>query len=271
MDWQKHAAPWLKVEAQTDAAHGPVRALLMEKSNLLTGQRVLDVGPGGGISLLNAAEMVGQTGHVTGIEIAPPFVERALARVPGNVDVLTGDAENYPFEPATFDAAISLFGVMFFADPVTAFANIRKACKSGSTLTFACWGPPQANPWFSMPARVAAEVLGPGEPFDPEAPGPMAFSDRDKVIKILTSAGWTASIETEKVSLTPTGSPEDVTDMQMIIGAAVRRMDIARQAGELTESNIDAIRAGLISGFGDMVVDGSVLVPAQINFVRAVA
>lgn len=271
MDWTKMAAPWLQVEAETDAAHAPVLAALIDKAGLGTGQSILDIGPGGGISLLHAAKAVGPTGRVTGIEIAPPFAERARARVPENVEVIVGDAANHPFEPASFDAAISLFGVMFFPDPVQAFAHIRTFCKPGAALTFACWGAPQANPWFTMPGRVAAEVFGPGPAFDPDAPGPMAFGERDKVDRLLSEAGWSVEIETRELLLTPLGTPEDVAAMHTKLGAAAMRMGAAKEAGTLTDADREAVRAGLIAGFSEMVVDGSVLVPAQIHFVCATA
>lgn len=271
MDWNAMAAPWLRVEAETDAAHAPVLAALMERADLRAGQSVLDIGPGAGISLLAAAKAVGPSGHVTGIEIAPPFAERASARVPENVDVRIGNAADYPFEPASFDAAISLFGVMFFADPVAAFSHIRGTCKPGAVLTFACWGFPQANPWFSMPDRVAAEVFGPGPTFDPDAPGPMAFGDRDKIDRILSVAGWAADIETRAMHLAPSGGAQEVGALHMAIGAAAMRMRVAKEAGTLTEAHRDAIRAGLISGFSEMVEGGAVRVRAQVHIVRAIA
>ena len=271
MDWNAMAAPWLKVESETDAAHAPVRISLIERAGLRPGQSVLDIGPGAGISLLDAADAVGQSGRVTGIEIAPPFAERALERVPDNVDVQIGDASNHPFQPAEFDAAISLFGVMFFADPAAAFSHIRGSCKPGSALTFACWGPPQANPWFSMPGGVASQVFGPGPAFDPDASGPMAFGDPEKINRVLSTAGWTVEIDTEELYLTPSGSPEDVCQLQMTIGAAARRVNGARDDNSLTDAQVHAVRDGLTAGFSKMVRDGTVQVPAQIHFVRAQA
>ncbi|MEO1676715.1 MAG: class I SAM-dependent methyltransferase [Pseudomonadota bacterium] len=271
MDWNAMAAPWLRVEAETDAAHAPLRDALMRRAALAPGQHVLDIGPGAGISLLDASRAVGPTGRVTGIEIAPPFAERARARVPGNVDVLIGDAAAYPFPPAGFDAAISLLGVMFFADPVQAFANIRTACKPGTALTFACWGPPDANPWFSMPARIAAGVLGKGAPFDPDAPGPMALADPAKIDRILSAAGWSAEIATEDMLLTPLGTPDEVSALQLTIGAATRRMRDAEEEGVLTDAHKEAIRSGLVDGFAGMLTDGAVRVPARIHIVHATA
>lgn len=265
------AAPWLRVEPETDAAHAPVRSHLMARAGLLPGQRVLDIGPGAGVSLLDAAAAVGPTGHVTGIEIAPPFAERARERVPGHVDVIVADAQSYEFAPPAYDAAISLFGVMFFEDSVAGLANIRSAMKPGAMLDFACWGPPQHNPWFTAPGQVAETVFGPGESFGIEEPGPMRFSDVDGLKAVLRDAGWTPEIETRDLHLTPLGGPEDVARLHMSIGAAAMRMRLAKEAGTLTDAQREQVRKGLTEFFEGMVVDGAVQVPARIHFARATA
>lgn len=271
MDWNAMAAPWLRVEAETDAAHAPVLDGIMARAALAPGMRVLDIGPGGGVSLLRAAEAVGPGGQVTGIEIAPPFAERAAARVPGHVSVEVGDAQTHPLPEAGFDAAISLFGVMFFADSVAAFRNIRAAMTPGAALVFGCWGPPKANPWFAMPAAVGASVFGPGPAPDPSAPGPMRFADADALAAMLRDAGWRPEVEVVDLHLTPMGGPEDVAELMMTLGAASSRMREAKEEGTLTDAKVEAVRAGLLKGFAAMVRDGAVRVPARINFVRAVA
>lgn len=271
MDWKAIAEPWLRVEAETDAAHAPILDGLIARAGLRPGQSVLDIGPGGGISLLRAADVVGPAGHVTGIEIAPPFAERAIDRTPDNVDVLIGDAASYAFEGDGFDAAISLLGVMFFTDPGQAFAHIRTALNPGAALTFACWGPPKANPWFSMPGRIAAEVFGPGPGFDPDAPGPMSLSDPDKIDRILSGAGWSVEIDTQNLHLTPRDGPKDVGKMHTIVGAAGMRMGVEKANGNLTDAHREAIRAKLVAGFSEMAEGDVVRVPAQIHFVRAIA
>jgi SAM-dependent methyltransferase len=271
MDWNAMAAPWLRLEAATDAAHAPVLAGLMDRAGLGPGHRVVDIGPGAGISLLHVADAVGDDGHVTGVEIAPPFAERARARVPGHVTVVEADAQDHGFAPGSFDAAVSLFGVMFFRDSVAALRNIRAGLKPGARFSFACWGPPQDNPWFALPARVAAEVFGPGPKPDPAAPGPMRFADPGALHALMQDAGWQPQVETVDLHLTPLGGPVDVADMMMTIGAASSRMEAEDGEGRLTDDHKAAVHAGLRAGFAQMVQDGGVRVPARINFVTATA
>lgn len=271
MDWNAMAAPWLQREAETDAAHLPVLDEILQRASLRPGQRVLDIGPGAGISLIHAAQAVAPTGRITGVEIAPPFAERARQRVPETVEVLLGDAQELALPPATFDAAISMLGVMFFRDSAAAFANIHRAMKPGAALTFGCWGPPQKNPWFSVAGKVASQVFGPGEPFDPDASGPMRFGDPSAMLGVLSQTGWTPQIQTVDLHLTPIGRPEDIADMQMSIGVAAMRIGRAREAGTLTDAQIDAVRVALTQAYAEMMVDGAVRVPANIHFVHAIA
>ncbi|MBO9450662.1 class I SAM-dependent methyltransferase [Tropicibacter sp. R16_0] len=271
MDWTAIAAPWLRVEAETDAAHAPVLEGLMARAGLQPGQSVLDIGPGGGVSLISAAQAVGVTGHVTGVEIAPPFADRARERVPDNVTVHVGDAAGFPFMGRSYDAAISMLGVMFFADPNKAFAHIRTALKPGAALSFACWGSPEANPWFSVPAEVADEVFGPGPVLDLDAPGPLSLSDPSKITRLLTAAGWSVEIDTQDLHLTPRGDPSEVAAMYMTVGAAAMRMGAAKAKGILTQEQRDAVRAGLEKVFAYMAEGDAVRIPAQVHYVRAIA
>lgn len=271
MDWNAMAAPWLRVEAETDAAHGPVLERVLSRADLRAGHAVLDIGPGAGVSLVALAEAVGPSGHVTGVEIAPPFAARARERVPAHVALIEADAESHPFAPAQFDRAVSLFGVMFFTDSVAAFSNIRTALKPGGQFCFACWGPPAANPWFSVPARVAAGVFGPGEVSDPMAPGPMRFADPAALHALLERAGWAPKVETVDLSLTPRGGIEGAADLMMTIGSAASRMGEAKEAGTLRDEHRVALRAGLIDAFGALPGGALGTVPAQIHFVTATA
>lgn len=157
------------------------------------GERILDVGCGGGQTTVALAARVGPGGAVTGADISRPMLELALRRAEGlpNVRFLEADAQVHDFGQGQFDGVFSRFGVMFFADPTAAFANLRRALKRGGRLVFICWAPLSENPWMSTPAAAAAaDTTSAGPPPDPTAPGPFAFADCDRVRGILEGAGF---------------------------------------------------------------------------------
>jgi SAM-dependent methyltransferase len=97
-----------------------------------------------------------------------------------------------PFAPGAIDLAFSRFGVMFFDEPVSALANIRSALAAAGRLVFVCWTPPRDNPWLTVPLAAARPHLPPQPETDPNAPGPFAFADPDRVRSILAGAGYSA-------------------------------------------------------------------------------
>jgi SAM-dependent methyltransferase len=112
-----------------------------------------------------------------------------------NVRLTLADAAAHAFAPGAFDLAFSRFGVMFFDDPDSAFANIRAALVATGRLAFVCWASPQDNPWLTVPLRVARSHLPPQPESDPAAPGPFAFADPDRVSGILKRAGYTVTVD----------------------------------------------------------------------------
>ena len=266
-NWDELAAPWLRAEARIEAAHAPVLAALLAAADLAPGQQVLDVGFGSGLSTCQAAAAVGQDGHVTGVDVAPSFVRRARERVPENVTLIEADAQTYPFAAAHFDRVISLFGVMFFDDTVAAFANIRRAVTPGGLFTMAAWAPPATNPWISVGGQVAHNVLGPVENRpDPNVPNPFRFAVPGVALDALTEAGWQAEVETLDMTLTPTGTPDDLALTQMELGLAARRIADEDPDAE----DIEALRSGLADRFATMQnASGAVLVPARIHIFSA--
>ncbi|MEJ6394731.1 class I SAM-dependent methyltransferase [Gymnodinialimonas sp. 2305UL16-5] len=266
-NWDEMAAPWLRAEARMEAAHAPVLEALLAASDLRIGHRVLDIGIGSGLSTLRAAQIVGRNGHVTGADVAPPFVRRAAERVPDEVTLVIADAEVHGFQPRAFDRVISLFGTMFFSDTIAAFANIRRATALDGEMTLAAWAPPSDNPWLSVAGRVATEILGPPPvPTDPAAPGPFRFADPEIALQALAAAGWKAQVETRDLPLTPTGTPNDIAETQMDLGVAARRI-----ADETPDAaTIQAIRDEITARFATMQsAGGAVHVPARIHLFHA--
>ena len=185
---------WAALQEQLDAqlaAHGR-RA--MDALAPVAGERIVDVGCGSGQTSLALGQAVGRSGAVAGLDISRPLLDLARRRAAKsgatNVSFAEADVQTHAFAPATFDAVFSRFGVMFFADPPAAFANIRRALKRGGRLAFVCWRTPAENIFMTLPYTAAAAQLPPAPPTAPGAPGPFAFADPARVRHILSSAGF---------------------------------------------------------------------------------
>ena len=158
------------------------------------GESVLDVGCGPGTTTLLLAERVGPAGRVVGVDVSAPLLALASERAAGfdNVSFVDADAQTTILPGSPFDAVFSRFGVMFFADPDAAFANLHDATSSNGRLTFVCWQTPGENPWFLTPLMALAGLpdLEVPPPLGPDEPGPFAFADPDRIRRILAAGGW---------------------------------------------------------------------------------
>jgi SAM-dependent methyltransferase len=189
--WNAQAGPtWAEQQGPLDRQLAPLGRRVMAELDLGPGRRVLDVGCGSGETTLALAA----TGaEAVGVDISRPLLEvaRARSRDLPHASFLEADAQVHGFAPASFDAVFSRFGVMFFADPVTAFANLRRALKPGGRLAFVCWRRPEESPVLSAPMAAAlAHVAPPPPPVGPNGPGPFAFADAARVRNILADAGY---------------------------------------------------------------------------------
>ena len=143
-----------------------------------------------GETALDLARAVAPDGTVVGIDLSAAVLAFARRAAIGceRVRFLQADAQVFPFEPASFDAAFSRFGVMFFADPAAAFINIRRSLRPNGRLAFVCWRALEDNPLDILPLRAASAHLPPQPAHDPDAPGPFAFANPDRVRGILERA-----------------------------------------------------------------------------------
>lgn len=156
-----------------------------------TRDRVLDVGCGAGQSTREAARAA-VDGSAVGVDVSAPVLERArqLSRAEGvgNVAFQLGDAQTHPFPPAHFDLCISRFGTMFFADPVAAFTNIRRALRPGARLVVMVWQSADRNEWFTATREAIAGSRTPtASVSDVE---PFSLADPAGTQRMLAAAGF---------------------------------------------------------------------------------
>ncbi len=183
-----------------------------------------------------------------------------------NTSFILADAQTHPFDPESFDAVISRFGLMFFENPVAAFANMARGLKQHGRLVFAAWGTAAGNPWFTIPRDAAMARLGKPVPGDPFAPGPFAFQDIERVTKLMEKAGLKGVRgEMEIVQLTPHVNAGKAAKTAIRIGPAVR---IMREFSG-TEADAAAIEAAIAEGFSKFETGKGISVPATINFFAA--
>ena len=206
---------WTSVWPKRERLTSSVTPYLLKHLDPQAGQKILDVGPGAGLASLEVAERVGASGLLVGADISEPLIALARRRAAeagaGHVRFELADMQSGTVEGGPFDAASSQFGVMFFDEPVKAFANIRSHCRPGARLAFVCWQEMQRNPWFTGPA-VAPFLPAPPAPVAGKSPtGPFAFADPAYVRDLLGNAGW-SDVDRHPYEVVAPVEPDSILD-----------------------------------------------------------
>jgi SAM-dependent methyltransferase len=236
---------WAKYQSEMDRTLADSAEAALKLADAQPGERVLDIGCGAGGTSLLLAQAVGPGGAVTGVDVSQPMLKLARTRARAkNIQFLEADAATYPFRPE-FDLIFSRFGVMFFVDPVAAFANIRKGADKSARLAFICWRAVAENEWASLPFQIAKPFLPEQPAISADAPGPFAFADAGRLRAILEGAGL-SGVQIEpfqgfmNLGRAPAGAAFQSTNL---MGPTARAL---RNADEATRSRVmDAITNGL--------------------------
>jgi ubiquinone/menaquinone biosynthesis C-methylase UbiE len=234
------------------------------------GERVIDIGCGSGTTVLELAARVGPTGYVLGADVSKPSVEKARERIAAagvqQAEITLCDVSTHTFPANSFDLVFSRFGVMFFTDPVAAFANIHKAMKSDGRLAVAVFRTPQENKWATAALAAVRHLLPPITPPGPEDPGQFSWADAARVHRILETAGF------QDISLTPhdpemplagRGGAAEAASFMSRVGPVVRAMSDA------SEQRRKEVRAALEAFFKIHEGPQGIVLPGAIWVVTA--
>ena len=271
-NWVAGGERWAANERLIDSSFIPVTEAIIAAADLAGATRVLDIGCGTG-ALLEAAVAAGT--DAVGVDISPSMIEAAARRVPG-ASVVVADAQTADLLAAApgdaFDRVVSRFGVMFFDDPVAAFANIRAAVAPGGELAFACWRADERDVFMSGLAPLAARMATPIGPPPVDVPGALGLGTSVMIGDVLTEAGWTdVIVEALDVALDYSLDGSDGVDQRMAIaltganGRAAQAELEPRLGPDGWQALLDEARAELRSN----LVDGAVRLTGHIWLVTA--
>ena len=162
----------------------------IEHLQLAPGARVLDVCCGSGASALAAAEIVGPTGAVIGVDLAENLLQLARAKATQrgltNVEFQRGDLTNLRFADGAFDAVVCVFGIFFVPDMEAALRELRRVLRPRGRIAITTWGPRLFEPlntafWNSI-RSVRPELYKGFNPWD-------RICEADALRALLASAG----------------------------------------------------------------------------------
>jgi SAM-dependent methyltransferase len=251
--WQARAPEWIEAVGTTAIVLDPYGEAAMDRLALGPGERVLDIGCGTGETTAALASRVGPDGSALGVDIAPDMIATSQDRNRDSAATFAvADVQVDDLGGQRFDAAFSRFGVMFFADPAAAFANIRRLLTPGGRLAFACWQERSANEWMSLPVAALIEAAGVTPPPPaPGDPGPCSLADRDLIEHLLTAAGFVdiEIVDDQRMIDLPESRLEQVVALSSGVGAvreAVRRAD-----GDLAARILAAVREAVEAKVSD--------------------
>jgi len=226
----------------TAAELAPASDAAVAALRLAAGERVLDVACGTGNAAL-VAHRAGAT--VTGLDASPRLLEVARERLPAG-EFVQGDAARLPFEDGSFDAAVSVFGVIFARAVERAVSEMARVVRPGGRVAITTW--PPRGPVFAA-VSLLRQALGRSRPVGDD-PARIDWGDPQALGGFLAPYG---DVEVSELGLPPTASsPEQVWQRwerthPMWIGAR-RQLEPAGEWEPLRDAVVAALREG---GMGD--------------------
>jgi SAM-dependent methyltransferase len=263
---------FVKYRALTTGGLGAHGEAAIEANPPAPGDRVLDLGCGFGDTTQRLAKLVGDGGSALGVDVSGPFIDAARKEAEeagaANVEFLCADVQTLEL-PREFDYAFSRMGIMFFANPVAALRNVRRALRPGGRFCAVVWRRKLDNEWVHRAELVVDDYLEhPEETDEPTCgPGPFSMANADTVSEQLKIAGF------EEIGLRRSDLPlkigddlEHAVEFNMALGPAG---EVLRLWGDRVEEIRPEIAARLREGLAEFESPDGVFAPASTWIVTA--
>jgi SAM-dependent methyltransferase len=262
---------WVAMQQEIDRIVVPFGDAALNAAAPQPEERVIDIGCGCGDTSIEIARIVGEAGAVLGIDVSQPMLEVARSRGArancAHLAFREGDACEAAL-PANTDLLFSRFGVMFFGQPSQAFSHLRRSLRAGGRCVFVCWRAPRDNAWAMIPLSAARTAMGvTPAPADPDAPGPFAFANEQRLRAILSGAGFGAiDVQRFDAALCLGATPRLAAEGAVQIGPVSR---FVREVGvEHLPIILDAVErtlAPLAAPAGHVSLNGSTWIVSATN------
>ncbi len=192
-DWSaERGEKWLAQLAGMEAMLAPVDEPLIQALRLDAAWRIADIGCGGGGTTREILRRAPVGSAVHGFDLSPGLIEvaRRLQRAEERAAAFAvANMATASAPDILYDRLVSRFGIMFFDDPLAAFANLAGWLAPGGRFAFAVWGRLAENPWMTSAREVVAEIIHLPAP-DLEAPGPFRYGQPYKLLHLLEQTGY---------------------------------------------------------------------------------
>lgn len=190
--WNSHAGcAWVDLQPVLDGMFQRLEDVLVQEVRARSPRRLLDIGCGTGSTTLAAARALGNGAECLGVDISRPMTEAATGRARregSTARFICDNAQTHAFEADSIDMFMSRLGVMFFEQPVAAFANLKRAARGDASLCFIVWRSAEENPYMTTAERAASAVIA--LPARQPGPGQFGLADRERTASLLADGGW---------------------------------------------------------------------------------
>jgi len=236
--WNGHSGcTWVDLQPVLDGMFRPLKEMLVDEVRTRSPHRLLDIGCGTGDTTLAAAQALGREAECVGVDISRPMTDAAIERARregSSATFICDNAQTHDFAADSIDMFISRLGVMFFEQPVIAFANLRYAARHDASLCFIVWRSAEENPYMTTAERAAASVIE----LPPRLPGPgqFGFADRERVASLLADGGW-KHVDIQPLDVTCAYPSSELISYFMRLGPVGVAM---QQADEATRARVAA-------------------------------